>query len=124
MLTATKELTDEFPIAYDEAIKEFTAMAKARPGLWRSVHEESLRANGKPAETAYRIALTSKKFMDKVRASTREALLSDLEKQGQIKPRKLPSGGAGNQDIDAAKLSEEDLLNLSDAQLDALLAKT
>lgn len=124
MVEASKEVTDDFPVPYKDAIEEFTEMARKRPALWRAVHEESIRANGKPAETAYRIALTSKKFMNKVKANTREQLLKELEDQGQIKPRKLPSGGPGKQDLDPSKLSEKDLLELSDAQLDDLLAKT
>ena len=124
MIESTKAATDDFPVPYEEAIKEFQEMAKSKPAFWRTVHEESLRANGKPAEVAYKIALTSKKFMDKVRVSAREKLLKELEDQGQIKPRKLPSGGPGKTEINAANLSEEDLLGLSDAQLNELLEKT
>ncbi len=124
MVEKTKTASDEFPVPYDEAIAEFQVMAKAKPAFWRAVQEESLRTNGKPAETAYRIALTSKKFIAKIRANTRESLLDKLENEGQLKPRKLPSGGPGKPVLNAANLTEEQIMNLSDSQLDELLANT
>ena len=124
MVEKTKTLSTNFPVPYEEAIKEFTELSKTNKAFWRAVHEESLRPNGKPAEVAYKIALTSPKFLDRIAASAREKLLKELEEQGQIKPRKLPSSGPGKQDLNAASLSEEDLLNLSDEQLDELLEKT
>ena len=124
LIEASKTVSDEYPVPYTEAVKEFEQMAKKNPVYWKTVHEESIRSGGKPAEVAYKIALTSKTFLSKIRASTRESLLSELEKEGQIKPRKLPSGGAGKPELNAANLSEEDLLSLSDTQLDELLAKT
>src|SRR3990167_11456286 len=120
----SKAGTDEYPISYVDAIKEFEQMAKKNLAYWTAVQQESLRVNGRPAEIAYRIALTSKTFLSKIRAAERESILSKLETEGQIKPRKLPSGGSGKAEINPSTISEEDLLKLSESQLDEILAKS
>ena len=119
-----KDKANKLPIPYKEALAEFNAMASKNKALWVSVHQESIRRGGKPSELAYKIALTSDKFIDKIKAGAREKLLNDLEKEGKIKPRKIASGGPGKGPLNPANLSEEDLLNMSETDLDELLAKT
>lgn len=123
MSEATKKTSDDFPVPYEEAVDEFKRMAQNNPALWDAVHRESLKFNGKPAELAYRIALTSKTFIPKIKASARAELTAQLEKAGTIK-RKLPPGGPPTVELDANLLSETDMMNLSDDALDALLKKT
>ena len=113
----------DLEVPYKDAIKEFNTMAKANPALWQTVHLESIRVGGKPAELAYTIALTSPTFVSRIKTKEREALILKLENEGKL-PKKLPPGGPGAGPIDASVMSEEQLLNLSDAQLEEQLKKT
>lgn len=116
---------DKLAVPYDDVIKEFEKMAKTRPSLMVAVNAEARRPNGKPAELAYNLALTSKAFSNVVAKEARENLIRDLVGQGKLKPTKILGGGGGaGGPRDAANMSEEDLLNCSDAELDAMLEKT
>lgn len=123
MIKETKALSDDFPIPYDEAIKEFYVLAQKSPSYWNAVNSEALLRNGKPAEVAYKLALTSPKFIGKIKAGAREALIRELENKGDL-PKKLPSGAPVNENTDPSLLSEEQLLNMPDEQMDVLLKKT
>lgn len=114
----------DLKVPYAEVIKEFQKMASSNPALWEAVQRESIRRGGKPAEVAYKLGLTSDVFIGKIEANARETLIKGLEKEGKIKPKKLPSGGSGKVNLDPALMSEEDLLNLPEAELDKLLKET
>lgn len=124
MIGLTVKPTEDYPVPYNEAIEEFNKMVKKSPAYWAAVNVESRRKNGKPAEVAYKIALTSKTFINKIKTSAREDLIDELQKQGKI-PKKLPSGGpADGGEIDPSLLTEQQLLEMPESQLEGLLKKT
>ena len=112
------EEAGKLDVPFEEAMKEFSRMAKKNSGLLHSVNQEARKVGGKPAELAYKLACTSPVFITRIKKTAREKLVTDLEREGKLKPRKLPSGGGPQGPLDAKNLSDEDLLNMSDEALD------
>ncbi len=111
-------------VAYKDAMVEFNIMARKKPALMLAVNTEARATSGKPAELAYTIALTSPKFSNVIAKAAREDLVKELQSKGKLKITHVPGGSPGGTPTDPNMLTEEDLMNMPEAELDKLLQAT
>ena len=119
-----RERTDRDPqaVKYDEAIDEFKALAAKDASLWDDVNREARRPGGHPAQKAYNIALReSPKYKGLERQRGREDVIKQIDDSGRVPS--LRGGGGAGRPKDLSKLTESDIANLSDVELDKLLTQ-
>lgn len=110
---------DKYPVPYADAIKAFTELAENDPSLWQQYDAAKHRPGGKPAELAYKIALREHpKFKEQTEKTAREKLLEEMEEH-EGKPKKL-KGGSGGGSKRLEEMSDEEIGNLSDEDLERL----
>lgn len=110
---------EKYPIPYEDAIKAFLELAEKDPSLWQAYDAAKHRSGGKPADYAYKTALREHpKFKEQTEIKAREKLLDELERAEKT-PKKLRAGsGGGSKRLE--DMSEDELSNLSDEELDRL----
>ncbi len=111
-------------VSYKDAMAEFHVLAKAKPALMIAVNAEARSGSGRPAELAYTIALTSPKFSNVIAKAAREELIQELARQGKLDITKIPGGSPTGDKTDPNLLSEQQLLDMPEAELNELLKKT
>jgi hypothetical protein len=109
----------KYPVPYQEAVDAFKELADKDSSLWDQFDSIKLKPGGRPAEFVYKYALDHHdKFQKSKEKTIRESLLDDMRRE-ESKPVKIKTGaGAVSKKLD--DLTDEDISNLSDEELDRI----
>lgn len=113
---------DKYPVAWADAVEAWKELCEEDPSLWQQYDFEKFRPGGHPAKLIYKIVLRDHdKFQDLTKKKTREELLDEMEKQDASKKKLKGGGGSGKKSLE--DMSDEEISNLSDEELDKLAGK-
>jgi len=104
-------------LSYDKVISAFEELVKANPG-----YRQAVLSARDPAEEAYRLGLTHPKFRELLQKQAEGEVVSKLTSPKPKTGVGSVKGGGGLNSLESASI--EDLINLSDEELDKLARQT
>lgn len=105
-----------FETPWKEIVEEFKVLAQNDPSLWQQYDRLKYTPGGRPALWVYKTTIReSEKYQKKSNEKIRESLIDEIRENAD-KPIKLR--GAGGREKELKDMTEEEIHNMSDDELD------